>query len=143
MRSIDAEKLCEEFKRRQKAALNWKQQAIMNENLESEIRADAVLGFLSEVKLTIDKAPTIEPKAEWIPINEETIKILQDHHYYLVAHKDFKTPMKAKYHNDSFKHFEVFSFKSSQISYIFLNSTDDITHFMELPELPKEEEGEK
>ena len=78
---------------------------------------------------------------KWIPINEETIETLQDHYYYLVAHKDFTTPMKAKYHNDSFKHFEVFSFKSSQISYIFLNSTDDITHFMELPELPKEEEA--
>ena len=59
MRLIDADKLCEEFKRRQRAALNWKQQAIMNDNLESEIRADAVLGFLSEVKLTIDNAPTI------------------------------------------------------------------------------------
>lgn len=60
MRLIDADKLCEEFKRRQTAALNWKEQAIMNDDLEIEIRADAVLGFLSEVKLTIDKAPTVE-----------------------------------------------------------------------------------
>lgn len=59
MRLIDADKLCEEFKRRQKAALNWKEKAIMNDDLEIEIRADAVLGFLSEVKLTIDKAPTV------------------------------------------------------------------------------------
>lgn len=60
MRLIDADNLCEEFKQRQKAALNWKEQAIMNDNLEAEIRADAVLAFLSEVKLTIDNAPTIE-----------------------------------------------------------------------------------
>lgn len=60
MRLIDTDKLCEEFKERQKAALNWKQQAIMNDNLESEIRADAVLAFLSEVKLTIDNAPTVD-----------------------------------------------------------------------------------
>ena len=98
---------------------------------------------ISDVFDILDNAPTIESKAKWIPINEETIETLQDHYYYLVAHKYFTTPMKAKYHNDSFKHFEVFSFKSSQISYIFLNSTDDITHFMELPELPKEEEGEE
>ncbi len=62
MRLIDADKLCEEFKSRQRAALNWKQQAIMNNNLESEIRADAVLAFLSEVKLTIDNAPTVEKR---------------------------------------------------------------------------------
>lgn len=60
MRLIDADKLCEEFKSRQNAALNWKEQAIMNDDLEIEIRADAVLGFLSEVKLTIDNAPTVE-----------------------------------------------------------------------------------
>ena len=60
MRLIDADKLCEEFKRRQTAALNWKEQAIMNDNPEAAIRADAVLAFLSEVKLTIDNAPTVE-----------------------------------------------------------------------------------
>lgn len=59
MRLIDADKLCEDFKKRQKDALNWKEQAIMNDNIEAEIRADAVLAFLSEVKLTIDKAPTV------------------------------------------------------------------------------------
>lgn len=62
MRLIDADKLCEEFKKRQTAALNWKEQAIMNDNLEAEIRADAILTFLSEVKLTIDKAPTVEKR---------------------------------------------------------------------------------
>jgi hypothetical protein len=68
MRLIDADKLCEEFKRRQNAALNWKEQAILNNNLESEIRADAVLAFLSEVKLTIDNAPTVEDRqsGRWI-----------------------------------------------------------------------------
>lgn len=106
MKLIDAEKLCEEFKRRQTAALNWKETAIMNDDLEIEIRADAVLGFLSEVKLTIDKAPTVEaytkddmtreylkgynackdvnerPTGEWIPVTtrdmtEEEVKELE------------------------------------------------------------------
>lgn len=70
-RLIDADALCEEFKRRQRAALRWKEQAILADNEESKIRADAVLTFLSEVKLTIDNAPTVEqPTGEWIPVSE-------------------------------------------------------------------------
>lgn len=60
MRPIDADALCEEFKERQRAALRWKERAIFDGDLEREIRADATLAFLSEVKLTIDKARTIE-----------------------------------------------------------------------------------
>lgn len=60
MRPIDADALCEEFKARQRAALRWKERAIYDDDLEREIRADAILAFLSEVKLTIDKARTIE-----------------------------------------------------------------------------------
>lgn len=67
MRAIDADALCEEFKRRQRAALRWKEEAILADNEESKIRADAVLTFLSEVKLLIDNAPTVEqPTGEWI-----------------------------------------------------------------------------
>lgn len=59
-RLIDADKLCEEFKERQRAALRWKEKAILDGDEERQIRADATLAFLSEVKLTIDNAPTIE-----------------------------------------------------------------------------------
>ncbi|MBO5816084.1 MAG: hypothetical protein J6R30_08255 [Bacteroidales bacterium] len=59
MRLIDADALCEVFKRRQRAALRWKENAILADNEESRIRVDAVLAFLSEVKLTIDNAPTL------------------------------------------------------------------------------------
>lgn len=62
MRLIDADELCKEFRRRQTAALNWKEGAILTNNEESIIRADATLAFLSEVKLTIDNAPTVEPE---------------------------------------------------------------------------------
>lgn len=61
MRTIDADALCEEFKRRQRAALRWKEKAILADDEEIKIRADAVLAFLSEVKLTIDNAPTVTP----------------------------------------------------------------------------------
>ena len=60
MRTIDADKLMEEFKRRHRAALRWKEEALINGNEESVIRADATLAFLSEVKLTIDNALTVE-----------------------------------------------------------------------------------
>ena len=59
-RLIDADKLCEEFKDRQRAALRWKERSILEGDEERSIRADATLAFLSEVKLTIDNAPTVD-----------------------------------------------------------------------------------
>lgn len=60
VRLIDANALCEEFKKRYMAALRWKEKAILADDEEIKIRADAVLTFLSEVKLTIDNAPTAD-----------------------------------------------------------------------------------
>lgn len=75
MRTIDADALCEEFKRRQRAALRWKEKAILADDEEIKIRADAVLAFLSEVKLTIDNAPTVEqPTGEWIDYSDTFYK---------------------------------------------------------------------
>ncbi len=33
---------------------------------------------------------------------------LLDHYYYLVTHRDYKTPMKAKWHDGMDEHWEVF-----------------------------------
>lgn len=68
MRLIDADALLADFKARAIKARNWKENAILNGNEETTIRADATLAFLTEVKLTIDNAPTIEerPKGKWI-----------------------------------------------------------------------------
>ena len=59
-RMIDANYLIAEFADRARAARNWKESALNSGNEESAIRADAVLSFLTEVKLTIDNAPTVE-----------------------------------------------------------------------------------
>ena len=59
MRLIDADNLLKEFERRYRAAIRWKQEAILADNEEIKIRADAVLAFLVEVKLTIEKAPAV------------------------------------------------------------------------------------
>lgn len=59
MRLIDADALLKEFSERARAARNWKENAINNGNEEIAIRADATLAFLTEVKLTIEAAPTV------------------------------------------------------------------------------------
>ena len=68
MRLIDAEALVKEFSTRAVSARNWKENALNNGDEEIVIRADATLAFLTEVKLTIDNAPTVEerPQGEWI-----------------------------------------------------------------------------
>ena len=73
MRPIDADYLIKEFADRARAARNWKESALNSGNEESAIRADAVLSFLTEVKLTIDNAPTIEerPTGKWIETAKE------------------------------------------------------------------------
>ena len=95
-RLIDADVLCEEFKERQRAALRWKEKANLDGDEERQIRADATLAFLSEVKLTIDKAPTVcndnyamgyqdgvkkvlseRPQGEWIPVSERLPEDMQ------------------------------------------------------------------
>ena len=64
----------------------------------------------------------------WFNIGREDL--LEDHNYYLIAHKDYDTPIKAKYHDDPMPNF-TFMNKTSYIS------DGKITHFMFLPDLPK------
>ena len=60
MRLINADALLADFKARAIKARNWKENAILNGNEEATIRADATIAFLTEVKLTIENAPTIQ-----------------------------------------------------------------------------------
>lgn len=60
---------------------------------------------------------------------------LNDHHYYLVSHKDFGTPMKAKYHSELGGIWEVFIGRGQLNG--FVNPWDDpypIDAWMKLPE---------
>lgn len=110
--------------------------------------------YLHWVRLVIDQAPTVlhdnysmgyqdgvkkvlseRPQGEWIPIEKEDNLI--DHYWYLVAHEDYKTPIKAKYHSDV-PHFTFSANGKEHASYIFEGK---ITHYMDLPELPKEAEN--
>lgn len=58
--------------------------------------------------------------------------VLKDHYWYLIAHKDYGTPMKAKYHSDC-PHFTFFDANGERATYLFENK---ITHYMELPDIP-------
>lgn len=60
-RLVDADAFLEEMKKRQDAAMEWKKEA---KDSETAARADAVLSFLCEVKLTLDKLPTVIPEEE-------------------------------------------------------------------------------
>ena len=55
-RLIDADTFATEMKKRQEEAGKWLKEA---KDQETAVRADAVLSFLCEVKLTLDAAPTI------------------------------------------------------------------------------------
>lgn len=71
--------------------------------------------------------------------NEE----LQDHHFYLVAHKDYGTPMKAKWHQDCPPTFQVYIGDGKCDEYIdelsnyHAEENKKITHWCKLPNLPK------
>ena len=58
MRLIDADVLLQEFADRAKAARRWKENALKNGDEKLAIRATATLDFLTEVKLSIEAAPT-------------------------------------------------------------------------------------
>lgn len=70
-----------------------------------------------------------ERKAQWHKFhwNDERLK---DRYWYLVAHKDYKTPIKAQWRvGECFK----IAFSNEMVF-----EDDLITHWMELPEMPSE-----
>lgn len=69
---------------------------------------------------------------KWIPWDIEDDPRLKDHHYYLVTHTAYSTPMKAKYHDDV-PHFEIMgvSVKNTDTAYFWEKT---VTAWMDLPE---------
>jgi hypothetical protein len=74
MRPIDADELVKDFGERARHARNWKENALNDGNEELAIRATATLDFLTEVKLTIDNAPTVKPSLSLDNISDEDIE---------------------------------------------------------------------
>ena len=61
-RLIDADALAAEMKERQTAAIKWMLKRV--QDYDASVRAEATVAFLNEVKLTLDKMPTIIPAEE-------------------------------------------------------------------------------
>lgn len=61
--------------------------------------------------------------------------LLEDHYWYLIAHRRFGTPMKAKYHDDCDARFEFYCAEGRCSSYL---TDNEVTHWMELPKKPEE-----
>ena len=76
-RLIDANKLKEDFQDRLRKARNWKENALNNGDDEIVIRADATIGFICEVIMTIDNAPTVEPICPYLSDDEVKRPCLQ------------------------------------------------------------------
>ena len=72
MKYISAEAFAAEMKIRQDAAKEWLIEATGTDDFDSKARAEAVLSFLCEVKLTLDSIPAADVKpvvrGKWIPV---------------------------------------------------------------------------
>jgi len=97
---------------------------------------DNILHFTHEEHLqALDYA--IE-QMEWHEFNHDSQDLLKDHYFYLVAHKDYKTPMKAKWHDDGLPSFEVYIGVGKTNEYVSVFD-ETVTHWKEIDELPKVE----
>jgi len=75
---------------------------------------------------------------EWKELTEDD-EYLQDHYWYLFAVKGHGTPLKGKYHCDV-PHIELLmGFGEANDVYYFWEWKDKITHYMELPNMPGED----
>ena len=89
--------------------------------------------------MTPNKTLSVLKNTEWIPFTEDIWDKLEDHVFYLVVHKDYKSPMKAKFHADSLPHFEIATFNGVRVEYPSLAKCLEecgITHIMNMPDMP-------
>lgn len=74
--------------------------------------------------------------AGWLRTKDNLDK-LQDHYFYLVTHPKYRTPIKAKYHDDAGGHF---SFPHYPDGIVFVDpifrDECECKYFMELPDMP-------
>lgn len=88
-----------------------------------------------ELSMALNRALAVLKDTEWIPFTDDMWDKLEDHVFYLVAHKNYDSPLKAKFHADSFPHFEIATFNGNIIEYPGLDDCN-ITHIMKMPNMP-------
>lgn len=68
---------------------------------------------------------------------------LEDHNYYLVTHKDYATPMKAKWHEGCDEHWEIFVGMGRPNEIVYTWDEDcKVIAWMEIPEIYNEQKEE-
>lgn len=72
---------------------------------------------------------------EWHKMDWKDPSGLVDHHYYLVTHKDYKTPLKAKWHSDNGGCFEVLGVVYGREFWYSWEPDNPIIAWMELPDI--------
>lgn len=68
----------------------------------------------------------------WNKFVWDDVSQLKDHYYYLVTDKRYKTPMKAKWHNDNGGIWEIIT--GTGKDYIYSWDEKSVLAWMELPE---------
>lgn len=72
----------------------------------------------------------------WHKFDRENHNALQDHYYYLVTHKDYATPMKAKWHEGCDEHWEIFVGMGRPNEIVYTWDKDcKVIAWMEMPEI--------
>lgn len=79
-------------------------------------------------------------KASWIPWTTEDDDRPKDRFYYLVSMRSYKTPMKAKFYKEVLPYWRIFGTTIENTECVYF-SDNEITAYMELPELYKEEKN--
>ena len=82
----------------------------------------------------------------WHKMDWNDTSLLQDHFYYLVTHKGYKTPMKAKWHNDMGGIWEVigttYGFDVGKEYWYSWETENPILAWMEMPDIWKEDSND-
>ena len=134
---ISREAFAAEMKERQTEAEKWLRDA---KDHDTAVRADAVLSFLCEVKLTLDKLPAADVRpVKWIPVTER-LPEPEGHSEYIVCVKHFN-PEYTRNVLVTTAEFEARLIECGDGPY-WVGHNDGITrvtHWMPLPPAPKEE----
>lgn len=94
-----------------------------------------------EIRDAIEKAIKALEAQRWIPLTKDTIDRLKDHHWYLITHKDYETPIKAKFHLGGLQHFTWYNGGGIWCCSYYIEGYDnEVLAWMPLPDPYKEED---
>lgn len=125
---ISREAFSAEMKKRQDAAKEWLIEATGTDDADGKVRAETILSFLCEVKLTLESIPAADVReVRWIPVTE---RLPEKNGYYLTYVKS------ALYFDSYYQNLLRFIDGDFIEDHVVIHR---VTHWMPLPAPPKEE----